>query len=533
MQLSFTGMAGLIITPEDYSFKVSGRILILLMLLFSSSQLIAQEETRREDSMKRKIIVKHADEGIDEAEKGTGRKLTRLLGNVELEHNEITMNCDSAHFYPGMNQVQAFSRIHIRQGDTLHLTGNYLNYDGSTEIAFVEGDVELIDRETHLFTNSINYDVTNRIARYTSNGRIINGDNTLTSKTGIYYAEEKTFHFKDSVRIVNPDYVMIADTMDYNTVTETAFFTGPSVLEGDSIYIYCEKGWYDTKNDLSRLWKNAVIDNRRQVIRGDSLYYDNNMGYGEAFGSINIADTTNNIIICGNYAWYYKQPEEFLVTDKALFIQISNGDSLFLHADTITAITVNDTTDASYRLMRAYRGCRVFGEQIQARCDSLAYSYRDSVIRLYHYPVIWNEENQLTADSMAIFTVNRQTDRMELYNSAFVISQVDDLRFNQVKGRMLTGYFTDNKIYRIDIEGNGETIYYLVDGDEIVGINRAKCSRIEIFVEDGDITEIYEHQNPSGIIDPPDPDVKDVLKLEGFEWLDNLRPKKMSDIFEK
>ena len=65
------------------------------------------------------------------------------------------------------------------------------------------------------------------------------------------------------------------------------------------------------------------------------------LDYGEAFRNVVIEDTTNNLIIKGNYAWYYKEPERFLVTDKAMFIQVSNGDSLFLHADTISAITNN------------------------------------------------------------------------------------------------------------------------------------------------------------------------------------------------
>ena len=150
---------------------------------------------------------------------------------------------------PHKNQVTAFSKVHIEQGDTLDLYGDYLFYDGKSEMAFVKGNVELIDKETHLYTDSINYDVRNRIARYNDRGRITNADNTLTSIIGVYYVSENLFHFKDSVKIVNPDYVMTADTMDYNTNTEIAFFTGPTELNGDSIYLYCEKGWYDTKND--------------------------------------------------------------------------------------------------------------------------------------------------------------------------------------------------------------------------------------------------------------------------------------------
>ena len=108
------------------------------------------------------------------------------------------MYCDSAYYYKNKNQVRAFSKVHIVQGDTLNLYGNYLFYDGTTENAFVKGNVELIDKETHLYTDSINYDVSNRIARYNDRGRITNAKNTLTSIIGVFYVSQNLFHFKDS-----------------------------------------------------------------------------------------------------------------------------------------------------------------------------------------------------------------------------------------------------------------------------------------------------------------------------------------------
>jgi lipopolysaccharide export system protein LptA len=522
------------ITPMIFSLNslTFRKLLLFVGFLYFSLSLFGQDVPQPKPG-KKMIEILHADNGIEETEKNTGKKLARLTGNVSMKHNDILMNCDSAWFYTKINQVKAFSRIHMQQGDTLHLSGDSLFYDGGSENASVDGNVELIDKETHLYTQSVKYDVANEIARYNTGGRITNGDNTLTSIIGIYYVSQNLFHFKDSVNIVNPDYIMTADTMDYNTETETAFFTGPSEMKGDSIYLYCEKGWYDTKNDISRIWKNAIIDNRQQIIKGDSLYYDGVKGYGLAYRNTSISDTTNNIIVKGDYAWYYKSPERFMVTKKALFIQVSEKDSLFLHADTISAVTRSDSTIKEYRLMRAYHGCRIYSRDLQAKCDSLSYSFRDSVIRLYREPVIWSKENQLVSDSMAIFTKKRQADRMELYNSAFVTSQVDDYRFNQIKGRSLTGFFRDNELYKINIEGNGETIYYLLDGDEVVGLNKAKCSRIEILVEDGKITEINEFQNPEGVIDPPTEKTPESSRLEGFKWLDILRPKNVADIFRK
>jgi hypothetical protein len=183
--------------------------------------------------------------------------------------------------------------------------------------------------------------------------------------------------------------------------------------------------------------------------------------------------------------------------------------------------------------MKAFHGCRIFSNGLQAKCDSLSYSFQDSVIRLYTAPVLWSDENQLTADSMAVFTKDSQTDRLELYSSAFVASQIDTIRFNQIKGRALTGLFKNNELYKIEIKGNGESIYYLLDGENIAGINQSKCVNIDVFMVEGKISEIFEHQDPEGNIDPPEPKIPKELRLPGFSWLETLRPKDKNDIFRK
>ena len=522
-------MAEIDIHRDLQQFFLKRHILICAIVILLPAIVYGQTADKNPKS-KKKIEIIHTDRLSQD--QNQGEDFRKLIGNDTIKHNDVFMYCDSAYVYQNTRRVRAFGKVHINQGDTLNLYGNYLYYDGTEEKAIVEGNVELIDKKTHLYTKTLNYDVKNKIASYTDSGKIINADNTLTSVTGIYYASQKMFHFKDSVRIVNPDYVMTADTMDYNTESETAYFTGPSEVKGDSIYIYCEKGWYDTKKDIARIWKNAAIDNRQQIIHGDSIYFDNNSGFGQAFRNISIADTTNDIIVKGNYAWYYKKPERFMVSDQSEFIQVSGSDSLFLHADTISAVTVYDTAGTSFRLMRAYYKCRIFSADMQARCDSLSYSFQDSVIRLYKSPVIWSEENQLTSDSIAIFTKNRQAERMELYNSAFITSEVDSIRYNQIKGRSLKASFRDNKIYKIRIEGNGENIYYLVDKEGLIGVNHAKSSSIEIYLDKGKISDIIEYQNPDGILNPPLKDPATMQRLPGFNWFDLLRPKSRTDIFK-
>jgi lipopolysaccharide export system protein LptA len=493
------------------------RSILLLLFLMLSGSLFGQDAPGR-----RRVEILHSDSM--RYERLDGRTRNRLNGNVKLMHNDLYMNCDSAWYYDDTNQVLAYSNIHIWQGDTLHIRGQYLSYNGNTRKAFLTDSVILSDKEMKLYTDKIDYDVNTQVANYDTGGRILSGDNTLTSMIGIYYSDRKMLHFRDSVRIVNPDYIMTADTMRYDTSKEIVWFDGPSEAVGDSIYLYCENGWSDTKNDVSQLMKNAVLDNREQRITGDTLWYDEKSGEGEAFGHVTITDTTDNITGGGDYAWYVKRPERFLLTDAPWFTLYSDDDTLTLRADTLRAIPVADTAGINHRLLKAYYNCTIFSREMQGLCDSLSYSFQDSVIRLYQDPIVWSRENQMTADSIALYTVNSKADHMEMFNNAFVVSSVDTARFDQISGKNLSGYFVDNKLHRIKVTGNGEAIYYVVDGNELVGVNRARSASIEIFIEDSKIVEIYQNQSPDGTMNPPlkIPDAD--MRLDGFRWHPDLRP---------
>ena len=502
------------------------------LLLFVLCSLSIPLEINNAPQNRRKVELIYADENTIIKDDVTGIDKHHIVGNVKFRMDDNILTCDSAHYVPDKMQITAFSKAHLTQGDTLNLFSDYMFYDGRNDIAEAKYNVVLIDKETHLYTDEIEYDIKNQVAYYNDRGKIINNENTLTSIIGIYYVNQSLFHFKDSVKIVNPDYVMTSDTMNYNTETETVFFTGPSEVNGDSLYMYCERGWYETKTKISSIWKNAFIDNKKNTLRGDSLFYDDSLGFGQAFRNVVIEDTTNSVFVMGHYAQYNKIPEKIFATDSAVFLHVSKDDSLFIHGDTLRSITIEQDS-LSFRLVKSYYNSRIFSKSVQAKCDSLTLSFQDTIIRLYHEPVIWSEENQLTADSMALFIKNSQADKLELYRKTFVTSQIDTLRYNQIKGSFLTAYFRDNEIYKIDVNGNGESIYYLLDGEELIGLNKSKSGTIQVWVENGKVTDILEDQSPQGVIDPPDPISQNEPRLDGFIWLNELRPRDKNDIFRK
>jgi lipopolysaccharide export system protein LptA len=175
----------------------------------------------------------------------------------------------------------------------------------------------------------------------------------------------------------------------------------------------------------------------------------------------------------------------------------------------------------------------MYKSNLQGKCDSMSYSFSDSVIRLYGEPVLWKDANQLTSEFMEIKTKNKRIDQLHLLNLAFIVSQEDTTKYNQIKGKNMICYFKDNNLYKVDVKGNGQTIYYPKDEEEneIIGVNKAESSDLVIHLEGKDVKEIMFYKKPDAILYPLESAPKNELKLKSFKWLEHHRPLKKEDIF--
>ncbi|MBK5284014.1 MAG: organic solvent tolerance protein OstA [Bacteroidia bacterium] len=491
-----------------------------------------------------KIELIHAD-SLD-YNKEVNKNVRRLIGNVSFKHENAIMNCDSAYLYAETNSMEAFSNISINQGDTVSLKGDHLNYDGNSSLAIVTGNVILTDKKMILTTDQLNYNRHTGISSYTTGGKIVDSENTLTSKLGFYDSFRKEMHFKTDVVLTNPRYVMRTDTMNYNTFSHTAFFFGPTTITSKENFIYCERGFYNTEKEISGFTNNAYIKTQTQKLSGDSIGYNRQTGLGRAFRNILISDTVNNILIKGNYSEHNEITEYSLVTERAELIQIFTTDSLFLHADTLSAVSdtlaQKDTSQNKKRTLFAFHNVKFFKTDLQGRCDSLVYSFRDSAIHLFRVPMLWSGAKQMTADSVTLHTAFGNISHVVMRNNSFIVSLTDSanidisdsVRFDQIRGRNLTGYFNDNKLYKIFVEGNGQTIYYAKNKEEkLTGVNRADCSDIYITVEENKVKEISLVNNPDATFYPLHELLPRELRLKGFIWKPQLRPENREAIFKK
>ena len=206
--------------------------------------------------------------------------------------------------------------------------------------------------------------------------------------------------------------------------------------------------------------------------------------------------------------------------------------------DSLLVTTPADTTaqDSLDRIVRAYHHVRIFRSDFQAVCDSLvAFSY-DSTAHLYIDPVLWSENNQVISEYIDIYSRNQQIEKAVFVGEPIMISKVDSAHFNQVKGKVIEALFRDNEIYRTDVNGNGQTYYYMTEEDrpdDIIGFLVAECADISFFMEEKKVTTIVYRGSPVYSIYPMDkiPEEQEQF-LPGFKWLPERRPT-LEDVFTR
>lgn len=458
-----------------------------------------------------------------------GKKVQQLIGNAILRQDSTYFYCDTATL-DNENNLHAAGGVHINFSDSVHLYGDYLNYSGNTRIAVLDSNVRLVDRRATLYTDHLEYDRNLSVAYYFTGGRIVDDQNELTSKTGRYYNQLKEFFFKDSVVVTNPDYVMYADTLRYNTSTEVVYIEGPTDIVGKDDHIYSEKGWYDTRNDLAELTLNNRITHQEQLLKGNWIFYDREREYGKAVGNVWLKDTAQNLILEGGIGEFYRAAGKVsYLTDSARAILIESADSLFLHADSLLMV-MDSARKAKY--LFAYHRMKFFRDDLQGMCDSLVYRIQDSVIAMLKNPVLWSEESQLTADSIWMFLSDNRIDSMMLFNLSLIVSRDSTESYNQIKGKRMTAYFRDNELFKIKVDGNAETIYFVREETrELIGINRSISSGMVIMIEDNQIRKTLYLDLPDATMYPEDDLPKAERLLRDFKWLEEYRPKTRDDIY--
>lgn len=461
-----------------------------------------------------------------------------LKGNVCFRHEEALMYCDSAYFYSATNSFDAFGHVRFIQGDTLEGFGDVLFYDGNSKIARLRRHVKLIHRTTILQTDSMNYDRNRNLAYYFSGGTIEDNSNTLSSVWGSYCPTNNQAVFNTNVHLQNESFTFDADTLIYNTETNVATLVCPTtIIYKDETTILSSDGWYNTATERSMLLsRSRIIHSDGKQLTGDTIYYDKKIGLGNVFGHMEMMDTAQHMTLYGNYGVMHENEKSGFATGRAYLLEWSQEKKSYIHADTLFTEEVPDTLhgDSLYRQVRAFFHVRAYNDDYQFVCDSMVYCGRDSIVTMYHEPVCWSENNQISADTIFVYLKNGTIDYAHGVGSALGIKQEGAEEFDQLSGKEMKAFIRDGQVREVEVNGNAETVFYPRNDDSTyVGVNKSQSSYVNMFLENNKIHHVRFTTITTGTLYPLNQIEQKDTRLVGFFWAIQERPTSPISIFDQ
>ena len=288
-----------------------------------------------------------------------------LVGNFAAQHNGAVITCDSAVRYSD-TRIEFFGNVLINK-NTTYIYGDRAEYDGDRNEARVYSDiVKVIDGDATLYTYEFLFNTKENIGEFGGGGVLTNRDNLLESVRGYYYADTKELIAVERVEMRNDEYELTGDSVVYNMATDNAFFYDrTNIWNRDGDYLYADRGAYEKADTLYIVTRNGYLLTDKQEMWSDSIDFYRMRNHVILRRDIQLDDTEHKVLAFGEYGEYWKEPGNALLTDRpsAISYDRSQGDSLFMRADTMYLFTINEAAERRAAERRAAE---------QARADSLA-----------------------------------------------------------------------------------------------------------------------------------------------------------------
>ncbi len=422
-------------------------------------------------------------------------------------------------------------------GEHFSVKADTLIFNTETHIVDFTGPTLMTNQDNRVYCEAGYYDTKSDYGIFRENAQFIDGEQKGRAEEIIYDGGNKEYVLSGHALYEKGGREAKGDVIRYDAANERVFLMGNAyfkdstrLIVADTIIYDSEKGTYTTKG-------RAIIHDGEKILKAEQIDFDEESGTGLASGSVVWQDTVEQVSILCNTA-EYRQEDSYLKASggsfgRPLMVSMVDGDSLYIAADTLYSYEETDSTAVdTFRVLQAFHDVRLFKSDMQALCDSLVYHSRDSLFYFYDNPIMWSDTSQFVADTMSMRLANNNLEKVFLKRDAFILNSPDEIYFNQVKGKNITASFDSSELRRMYVIGNAETVYYVIDEEgAYVGVNTTKCSEMELYFYHNTVEKIKFFTQPQSEMIPMSKANHEQLKLKGFKWEKDIRPKSISDLF--
>lgn len=479
----------------------------------------------------------------------TDTKMATLKRNVRLTDGKSNLYTQELE-YDLNNKIGIYKNGgRVINGSSV-LTSNEGTYYADIKDVYFKHNVKLKDPKYNLEADSLLYNTTTEIATFIAKTYIVDSaKRTIETSDGFYDLKNKVASFGNRPVIKDGPSTIIADQVDTDDNTGISVLTGGAVFkdtaqgvsviansivtnrnsgsmiatqhplmiikqEEDSTFIAADTLYSGRLSELPVISDSVVIDTSI-TIRNDSAIVDSS----SASPLVNTDESVVKIVQKKNTPHSKKKPAAATLKKPPPVKK------------QVQAVATNQN-DSADRYFRAYYHVRIFSDSLQAVCDSLFYSGKDSIFRLFKEPIVWSGSSQVTGDTIYMYTKNKKPNELYVFEDGLMINRTGDDMYNQVRGNRIYGYFKDGEIDYIRSKGNAESIYYAKDNDEkIVGINKATSDIIDMRFVKRELNRVVFISAVNGTMLPFRQATDQDKKLRNFKWQDVRRPKTKFELF--
>ena len=383
-----------------------------------------------------------------------GDSIFCMVGNFAAQHNGAVITCDSAVRY-GDNYFEFFGNVLINK-NTTYIYGDRADYNGDYDQANVYSElVKVIDGDAIFYTREFKFNTKDNIGVFDRGGYLINRDNHLEATRGYYYADKKELVCVHRVEIRNKEYELKGDSVIYNMQTDNAFyFENTNIWNIDNDYLYADRGTYTQVDTIYTITKNGYILTEADELWSDSLHYYRPEEHIILYQNIQIDNTEHKALLFGDYGEYWKYPGDVFVTRDPAIVSydVSQGDSLFMRADSIHLYTRNSQKDKRDSIKVAF-------------LDSLRVV--DSLNTTKHTGLL---ESDINSDNppQPLESIDSLRERASIDSDTLQLAKADEQSSTEADGKVLDSLSTSANV------DSAEVAPKLVVPDSLTGKDRDK-----------------------------------------------------------
>ncbi|MEO0471789.1 MAG: OstA-like protein [Bacteroidota bacterium] len=476
-------------------------------------------------------------------------RVAKVYDNIRLTDGDVELETDQMTYYRE-EEYGFYERGGILRDRENTLSSQLGYYYAAEDMAYFRNSVRLENEDFTLDTDTLGYNTETEVAFFLTYTTILSEDGEIETSRGRYDTEAKKVYLYEQSTVRDSNYVLIADTLFYDEGKNFGqAFSNVEIEQDDStLMILGEYGEFNRKTDESMITRDAVaiqfMDDDTLYMFADTLRYVKAWRLTKAVPVDSIQQNVSLVDSLVNATGDSLALEDLQLDADSSVIAIEDplpvADSLIsppIGSDSLNLDSLSVADEAlvfdstSYKLFKAYGSVRFFMGDMQGRTDSLLYFFEDSIIHLLDDPVLWSEQNQITGDTMKIWIRNQQVDSMWIGADGFLVSQEEEVGFNQIKGKQLRAKFADNELVRLHVIGNSESIYFARDDSDSTatdikyhGMNKALAQQMTMYFTDNEPTRIVFTSKPEGTFYPFYQIVNQPNKIDGMKWRISERP---------